>query len=175
MRVVEHRRHSLRQPSDPHLSREGVALARRVGATIGRFDRVVTSPKTRAVETAEALGFSVDETLNELAEMPDEVEPRLEAMELRSYADYVRAIERSRAMSRYAHRRAELMREELEHVPSGGRLLVISHAGVVEFSAAAARPKDAVSWGAPAGILEGARLSWERGKWVRGEVLRVPK
>ena len=175
MRVIEHRRHSRREPGDVHLSREGRALARRVAGTIGRFDRVVTSPKPRAVETAEALGFPVDATVPELAEMPDDVGLPDEPFGRRSFADYVRAVERSEAVAEYARRQAELMRKELAGLRDpDGRLLMVSHGGVIELGAAAARPVEARHWGEPLGLLEGVRLYLERGKWVRAEVLRVP-
>ena len=174
MRVLEHRRHSRRAPSDPHLSREGVALAHRVARTIGPFDRVVTSPKPRAVETAEALGFPVDATLPELAEMPDDAGLSVDSLGLRSFADYVRGVARSGAMARYADRQADLMLRELERLPENGRLLLISHGGVIEFGAAAARPREARAFGEMLGHLEGVRLILDRGRWVRGEVLRVP-
>jgi len=174
MRVIEHRRHSLREPGGPHLSREGIALARRVAPSIGRFDRVATSPKRRAVETAEALGLTVDATIEELAEMPDDAGLAVDTLGARSFADYVRGVTRSRGMAEYGRRQAGLMRRELERLPEGGRLLLISHGGVIEFGAVAARPKDARGWGPPVGHLEGVRLFLDRGRWVRGEILRVP-
>lgn len=174
MRVLEHRRHSQRAPSSPHLSPDGVALARRLARTIGPFDRVVTSPKPRAVETAEALGFSVDATLPELAEMPDDVGLAVDSLGRRSFADYVRGVARNRAMAKYARRQADLMRREVERLSENGRLLLVSHGGIIEFGAAAARPREARTFGEPLGYLEGVRLSFDRGAWVRGEVLRVP-
>jgi len=173
VRVLEHRRHSRRDPTDIHLSREGVELARRVAPTLGRFDRVVASPKPRAVETVQALGLSLDAVLPELGVMPDDAGLAGDAPSLRSFADYVRATERSEAAAEYAFRQATLMRAELARLPEGGRLLLVSHAGVIEFGAAAARPQEALSWGPPAGDLEGVRLFLDQGDWVRGEVLRV--
>jgi len=175
MRVVEHRRHSRRDPVGIHLNRAGVELARRVAPTLGRFDRVVASPKPRAVETAEALGFAVDAVLPELAVMPDDVGLAIDELNPRSFADYVRFTARSEAMAEYATNQANLMREELERLPDGARLLMVSHGGIIEFGAAAARARDAMTWGAPLGYLEGIRLSLQRGEWVRGEVLRTPK
>jgi len=174
MRVLEHRRHSRRETGGVHLSREGRALARRVAGTVGPFDRVVTSPKPRAIETAEALGFTVDATLDELAEMPDDVGLSDEALGNRSFVDYVRAVERSEEVAAYARRQAEVMRAQLARAPDpDGRLLLVSHGGIIELGAAAARPEDARAWGESLGYLEGVRLYWDRGKWVRGEVLRV--
>jgi broad specificity phosphatase PhoE len=174
MRVIEHRRHSLRDPAGIHLNRAGIALARRLAPTLGRFDRVVSSPKPRAIETAEALGFTVDAVVPELGVMPDDVGIAVDELHPRSFGDYVRLAERSEAMAEYAQQQATLMREELEQVRDGGRLLMVSHGGIIEFGAAAARPGDAVNWGEPVGYLDGIRLSLSRGGWVRGEVLRVP-
>ncbi len=173
MRVLEHRRHSRRDSTDIHLSREGVELARRVALTLGRFDRVVASPKPRAVETVQALGLSLDALLPDLGVMPDDAGLAVDAPSPRSFEDYVRATQRSEATAGYAFRQASRMREELACLPEGGRLLLISHTGVIEFGAASARPQDALSWGPPAGYLEGVRLFLDRGEWVRGEVLRV--
>lgn len=175
MRVVEHRRHSRRDPLGIHLNRVGVELARRIAPRIGPFDRVVTSPKPRAVETAQALGFTVDATLPELGMMPDDVGLSVDELHPRSFADYVQIADRSEAMAEYAAGQAKLMRDELERLPDGGRLLMVSHGGIIEFGAAAARPGDAMDWGEPLGYLEGIRLSLDRGKWVRGEVVRAPK
>jgi broad specificity phosphatase PhoE len=174
MRVVEHRRHSRRDPAGIHLNRAGLELARRIAPTLGAFDRVVTSPKPRALETAQALGFTVDAVLPELGVMPDDVGIAVDELHPRSFGDYVRLTERSEAMAEYAQQQAELMREELERLRDGSRLLMVSHGGIIEFGAAAARPSDAKSWGEPAGYLEGFRLSLSRGEWVRGEVLRAP-
>ena len=60
MAVIEHRRHSWREPPGQHLTQKGVELARRVGETMGRFDLVVTSDLPRAFETAIAMGYAVD-------------------------------------------------------------------------------------------------------------------
>jgi len=175
MRVIEHRRHSRRDPVGIHLNREGLELARHIAPTLGRFDRVVSSPKPRAVETVQALGFPVDALLPELAMMPDDVGLSIDELHPRSFADYVQIAGRSEAMAEYAQRQAALMCEELERLPDGGRLLMVSHGGIIEFGAAASRPQDAMTWGEPVGYLEGIRLTLSRGEWVGGEVLRTPK
>jgi len=173
MRIVEHRRHGHRDADGIHLSRDARDLARRLAPTLGRFDRVVASPKPRAVETAEALGGRVDAVLPDLAEMPDDRGLATGVGSARSFADYVRWTERSAVAGQYGRHLGELMRSELERLPDGSRLLMVSHGGVVEFSAAAARPHEAAGWGPPVGYLEGVRLSLEHGRWVRGEVLRT--
>src|SRR3979409_941396 len=67
MRELEVRRHSKRERPRQHLTRWGVALARRVGAGIEPFDLVVTSPLARCIETAFAMGFAVADVALPLA------------------------------------------------------------------------------------------------------------
>ncbi|MGA8542680.1 MAG: histidine phosphatase family protein [Thermoplasmata archaeon] len=164
----------MRDPSGVHLNAAGRALARRVAAGLPRFDRVVTSPRPRAVESAEALGLSVDAELPSLAEMPDDAAIPLDGLHPRTFEDYVELVERSPAVGAYARGQSERWRVELERVPDGGLLLLISHGGVIEFGAASALPRRARSWGPPLGYLEGVRLAWDGRRWASGEVLRVP-
>ena len=68
MRWLEVRRHSLTKKDaargrGSRLSVEGVALARLVGESLGPFGAVVTSASPRAIETAVAMGFAVDDTV----------------------------------------------------------------------------------------------------------------
>jgi hypothetical protein len=68
MRWLEVRRHShtkkdAAQSRGSHLSAEGVSLARLVGESLGPFALVVTSESPRAIETAVAMGFAVDDTV----------------------------------------------------------------------------------------------------------------
>jgi broad specificity phosphatase PhoE len=135
---------------------------------------VATSPRPRAVETAEAMGFPVSETLPWLAEMPDDVGISVDELLPRSFADYAKLAERSESMGDYARSMAERCRKELMGLPDGSRLLLISHGGIIEFSAVAALPDQANDWGPLVGYLEGFRLELEDGRWTRGDVLRVP-
>src|SRR5437868_14135501 len=67
MRLLEVRRHARRERPAQHLSQRGVEMARRLGKQLGPFDRVVSSPLARCVETAVAMGFAVDEDRPALA------------------------------------------------------------------------------------------------------------
>jgi broad specificity phosphatase PhoE len=175
MRTLEHRRHSRRDPGTIHLSTAGHALARRVGGGLGRFDRVVTSPKPRARETAEAMGRTVDAEVDSLGEMPDDRGISVDDQTPRTFADYVSLVARSEQMGAYGREQADRWRVELERVPDGGSLLMISHGGVIEFGAASAVSEAARGWGVALGYLEGVRLLWDGRRWVSGEVLRVPQ
>ena len=73
MRTLEIRRHTHRHVPQPHLSQQGVDLARRAGEGLGQFDRVITSTVPRAFETALAMGYAVDEQIEQLGLMSDVV------------------------------------------------------------------------------------------------------
>jgi broad specificity phosphatase PhoE len=173
MRSLIHRRHSLRSPGDVHLSPEGVALARRVGAGSGHFDRVVTSPKARAVETAQAMGYAVDAEWEELGSLPEPVARYLERESPSTFGEYVRSVTAVDGIRSAAEALAHRWAIELDRLPEGARVLMISHAGVVELGAAGALPDESVRWGPTVAPLEGVRLDRDRGHWVHGDVLRV--
>lgn len=173
MRALVHRRHSLREAGDAHLSPEGVALARRVGLLSGRFERVITSPKPRAVETALSMGYVVDAEWEELGSLPDPVGRFLDREAPSTFGDYVRWATAVHEVRAAATDLAERWGTELERIPDGRSLLMISHAGVIELGAAGALPDEAVRWGPTLAPLEGIRLGRERGRWVHGDVLRL--
>lgn len=172
MRSIDYRRHGQRDAGGVHLNATGAALARRLGADSGRFDRVVASPVPRAVETAEAMGGRVPETRVELATLGASVEAALGPIV--RWSDYAQAVRRSPAVARFARVQAALLEEIASALPEGGRALVVSHGGVLEIGAVAAVP-DAPhdTWGGPAGYCEGVRLLFETGRFVTGTPLRV--
>jgi broad specificity phosphatase PhoE len=174
MRSLVHRRHSLRTPGEVHLSPEGIALARKVGAGSGRFDRVLTSPILRAVETAEAMGYRVDERWESLGALAEPVGRFLDRERPSSFGEYVRWSTTVHEVRDAARQLARTWGEALDRLPDRSRVLMVSHAGVIELGAAGALPEAALQWGASLAPLEGVRLDRERGRWVRGEVLRVP-
>jgi broad specificity phosphatase PhoE len=173
MRVLEHRRHSRRDPSGVHLNVEGLALAQRVRREIGSFDRVLTSPRPRAVETAEALGFPHPEVVPALADVPEDVGLTPGEAVPTSFSGYLDRVTSSRSAREFANLQASLWAEALSSLPEGGRLLMISHGGIIEFGACGALPRAVASWGPPVGYLEGVRLEWNHSRWTGGQVLRV--
>src|SRR5512134_1948647 len=100
MKTIEIRRHSIRSKPGDHLNQPGVTLARLVGENLGPFDRVVTSTLPRAIETAIAMGFGVDE-LNELMSFSgDDVEREVPWPS--TPAEYAAVIRKGGAVARYA-------------------------------------------------------------------------
>jgi broad specificity phosphatase PhoE len=173
MRVLEHRRHGLRQKGQPHLLQKGVNQARLIGASMGTFARVVTSPMPRAIETAVAMGYAVDLELAELATVPDAVLEEITQEDLVAFSGAAAAIGRNGEAAQFARRQAELWHEILATVPDGGQILMISHGGLIELGAVAAVPELGKSGGDGLSCLEGVRLELDGDRWARGSVLRL--
>lgn len=172
MKILEVRRHSIRSAGGDHLSQSGIELAQKVGQGIGPFNFVATSALTRAFETAVAMGFAVTEQ-NELMNTYGGAVER-EAPWPMPYFHYSEIIKQEGAASQYAFRLMDYYLGILERVPQGGSALVINHGGVVELGVVACLPEvDFSTWGESVDYCEGARLFWDAGRFVNGEVLRV--
>ncbi|MDP9379241.1 MAG: histidine phosphatase family protein [Chloroflexota bacterium] len=177
MRLLEVRRHSLVR-DHVHLSQAGVDLARRVGARMGPFDRVVTSHVTRTLETAIAMGFAVDAQLVVLGEIGPEVWAEVGHHERwrwdKPFAAFARLVRQGGATASLGHAQVEAWRGIVRELPEGGRALVISHGRVIEAGAVTCFP-DAhhAAWGAPFDKCEGLRLAYHGDSWAAPELLRV--
>lgn len=172
MKTIEIRRHSIRSKPGDHLNQPGVTLARLVGQNLGPFDRVVTSTLPRAIETAIAMGFGVDD-LNELmSSYGSDVER--EAPWPLTIAEYARVVRKGKAAGEYAQRLVEYYTKLANYLMDGRAALVINHGGVAELGAVACLPDaDHFKWGSHFDFCEGIRLFWDNGKFVDGEILRV--
>lgn len=174
MKIIEIRRHSMRDPGGEHLNQQGVALARKVGSDIGPFDFVATSALPRAFETAIAMGFAVDEQ-DELMNSYGAAVER-EAPWPLPYFHYAEIVKQDGPASQYAYRLMDYYTGILSRIPEGGSVLAINHGGVVELGVVACLPDaDFSAWGESVDYCEGARLYWDDGRFTRGEVLRVTK
>jgi len=172
MRYLEVRRHTMRVKPGQHLSQAGVTLARRVGETIGPFDRVITSTAPRAFETAIAMGFAVDEQIEELGAVGKAAD--VEIGWPATFAEIARAIKQGPAAAKFARRQARLLRSIARVLPEGGSALIISHGGIVEAGAVACLPDaDHAAWGPHCDYCEGVRLYFDGKQFVGGEILRV--
>jgi len=173
MKTIEVRRHSIRQKPGDHLSQEGVTLARLVGENLGPFDRVVTSTLPRAYETAIAMGFAVGEFNELMSSYGSDVER--EAPWPLLLAGYAEVVSQGGAAAKYARRLAGFYNELAGYLAEGRAALVINHGGIAELGAVACLPEaDHAAWGSHFEPCEGIRLFWEDGKFVDGEILRVP-
>jgi broad specificity phosphatase PhoE len=174
MKTIEIRRHSMRSIPGVHLSQEGVSLARRVGQSLGPFERVMTSTLPRAFETAIAMGFAVGEQVELMSSYGDYVEQEVPWPQ--TFAAYAKAVKRDKAAARYAKQLTGYYAEIAYSLTENGAALVINHGGIVELGIVASFPDaDYESWGDAVDYCEGARLFWQDGKFVSAELLRVSK
>jgi broad specificity phosphatase PhoE len=182
MKWLEMRRHSHRKTGTggSQLSREGVALARALGATMGLFARVITTVSPRTRETAVAMGFAVDYELVPLNVEPDVYteaggNPWWEAPE--PFVALAELVAGGGAYSRYAHALASLCRDIMTALPDGEAALLIGHSGELESALVALFPDaDHAAWGRPFGPCEGARLTFsgEPERFTDIKLIRLP-
>lgn len=174
MKILEIRRHSIRSKPSGHLSQQGLNLARSVGQGLGPFDYVATSTLTRALETAIAMGFAVNEQTELMSTYGALVEA--EAPWPLPYFHYSEIIKRDGHAAKYAYQLFDYYNSIMNNIADGGSALMVNHGGVVELGVVACLPnEDYSTWGDEASYCEGARLYWENNKFVKGTVLRVPK
>ena len=175
MAYLEIRRHSKRERPSKHLSQEGVLLARDVGRRIGPFERVVCSSAWRAVETAVAMGFAVDEIRDELHMDRAEAALPTAVMDLARFDEFAEAA-KSGAARKYAEGLLEVWTQIARSLGKDGRGLVVGHGVTIELGAVVALPDaDHAAWGKGLSVCEGVRLEFTRGRVVGGEVLRIRK
>jgi broad specificity phosphatase PhoE len=177
MRTIELRRHSLRVRPNKHLSQEGVTLARRVGQGMGPFDLVVSSPLPRAFETAIAMGFAV-EAWYQPVQFEEQEWRALDKLlpEGTSFEERARLMIEEPLAARYADALVQQWQEFAERLPEGGSALVTTHGGYMDDSAVACLPHaNHGEWGDNFSHCEGIRLNFEAGRFVEGEILRVPR
>ena len=172
MRTLEVRGHVMRRKPSEHLSQDGINLARLVGEESGPPALVVTSNIPRAVETAIAMGFEVQETLEALGYLPDEV--YREVGWPSPFTQVACAVSASTAVAGFAREQAELWRSVVERIGDGERALIVTHDSFVELGAVAGVPQvDHGAWGEPIGYGEGVQLIFES-SLVGWEFHRLP-
>ena len=174
MRYLELRRHTMRQKPGSHLTQEGVSLARKTGETMGPFSKVVTSNLTRAVETAVAMGFAVDEEKELLGYYDEKIEE--EVRWNAGFKEFAEAIKRGKKTEKFARNLKSLLTEMAEKMSDNTNLLVISHGGLLEIAGVICFPQvDYSAWGGNFQFGEGIRLGFDGKHFVFCEILRVPK
>jgi broad specificity phosphatase PhoE len=145
--TVEVRRHSKRGDGKS-LSPEGIALAESAKATLlGRYQACYTSPKARARETLEALGFTTYKVVEAFATFPKEID---------DHDDHVRALQERTGCTRleaylaipathlvveaFGKRFFETVCELAAELRPKRNALAVSHGGSIEAAALAAMP-----------------------------------
>jgi broad specificity phosphatase PhoE len=151
-------------------------LARLVGESLGPFALVMTSASPRAIGTALAMGFAVDDTV----EFPSgyvhgEVEHHEQWRWPRPYRTYAELLGRSHGLASVAEAHRRIWTAIVEAVPDGAAALVIAHGGGIEPGLVACLPgADHDTWGGPFGHCDGARLGFDQGRFTEIQIRRAP-
>ena len=181
MRWLEVRRHSLTKKGlargrGSHLSAQGVALARAVGAELGPIAYVLTSAAPRAVETAIAMGLAVDDTVDlPSGYVPGEVEFHEQWTWDQPYRRYAELVARGSGLARVAQAHRAVWTRLVGQVDDDATALIVGHGGAIEPALVACLPgADYQGWGGLLGHCDGARLGFADGKFVDIAFRRAP-
>src|SRR5262249_15489848 len=156
----------------------GVALARRIGGEIGPFDLVLTSLVPRTLETAIAMGFAVNDQLEALGELSPEALEEIGHHERWAWEEpfitFAHFVRQGGATTRMGERQRKAWVRALDSVPSGGRVLIISHGRIIESGLVTCIPDgDFAAWGSSFRHCEGARITFAEGRFYGAQLLRV--
>ena len=178
MRWLEVRRHSLTKRSrgpGSSLSQEGVALARQVGRSLGPFAYVATSASPRAVETAVAMGYAIDETVDlPSGYVPGQIAHHDQWHWPQPYRRYAKLLAQAPRLAAVGDAHRALWTRLAAAAPEGAAVLVVCHGGGIEPALVTCLPHaDHASWGPPFGHCDGARLCFDRGSFVGVDFHRV--
>lgn len=162
MRYLEIRRHAFTKKGadrgrGSHLSQEGVAAARRVGAQIGPFAPLVSSDAHRTLETAIAMGFAVNDVTPFGAGYLGVVEHHDQWSWPSPYLRYRVLLATDATLAAAAAQELGLWRSVVAQVPDGESGLIVSHGGAIEPTLGPALPEcDHEAWGQPFADLDGS-------------------
>jgi broad specificity phosphatase PhoE len=185
MRTIEIRRHASTKKGEErgkgsHLSPEGVALARQIGGETSPFDLVLTSPAPRALETAIAMGFAVNDQLEALGDLSPAVLAEIGHHERWAWEEpfvtFAYFVRQGGPTTRMGERQRETWLRALESIRSGGRVLIISHGRIIESGLVTCIPDgDFAAWGASFHHCEGVRMTFAEGRFQGVQLLRVSR
>ncbi|MEU8322317.1 histidine phosphatase family protein [Nonomuraea sp. NPDC048881] len=181
MRWLDVRRHSLTKKGaargrGSHLSGDGIALARFIGSGVGPYERVVTSSSPRAVETAVAMGFAVDDTMEmPSGYVPGEIARHAQWGWTEPYRRLAEIIREGREAATVAETHRAIWADTVRDVAEGCSALLVGHGGAIELALAACFPDASHdSWGTSFAHCDGARLGFDDGRFVSIEFHRAP-
>ncbi len=169
-RWVELRRHSYTKKGAgrsrwTHLSPQGVDAARAEGARLRHVGYVGVSKSPRTLETAVAMGFVVDDTLDIVSAVV--VSGEVEFHESWGWPDpwsvYRERIDARPALAACAAAQLDIVQRAVDNVRDGQAVLLIGHGGWIEPTVVAAVDRDALEdWGPSFDHLEGVSLRVDR-------------
>ena len=172
MKFIEIRRHSKRERPSPHLTQEGVNLARKIGQTMGSYFRIYSSKAPRAIETAVAMGFAIDEICEEISMTPKDIEKEVKwGMNFEQYAN---VINKGYKTATYVKELAAFLLKLGRNIPDSKSILLLSHGGLIELATIGCVPDmNYATWGNALKECEGVVLTIKDNKFIEAEKLLV--
>ncbi len=172
MKILEFRRHSTRVKSSPHLIQEGVEKARKIGSTLGSYNLVISSNAPRAIETAVAMGYAVDQIREEISATPEKIEG--EVTWGMNFDQYNEVVKQGGKTADYVDKMATFVMDIAKLLDENESALVISHGGLIELLTIGCFPlEDYKQWGEPLDTCEGVRILIHNEEFEKIELLRV--
>ncbi|MEH6403581.1 MAG: phosphoglycerate mutase family protein [Sneathiella sp.] len=174
MKTIEVRRHAMRRKPGSHLSIEGIELANFAGTCMGEYDRVFTSTLPRSTETAIAMGYEVNECIDELGKLPEKILVKLAwPNTLQSIA---KVMETNADCSQFAKDQASIWFNCIRELPVDSRILIISHGGIIELGALGSIKRNiSTNLGSAFGYCEGFTLEYKDEECVGIEFELMPE
>ena len=186
VREIEIRRHAYTKKGaargkGTQLSAEGVAFARALSHDMGTFTRVLSSEIPRTLETAVAMGFAVDDSLEVPSNLMDaaiDVVGHHERCEWEQpWARFATLVRQPGPVANLGAWLRAIWEQNLVAVPDGERLLVISHGRTIEIGVIACLTDlsiaDFAMWGESLHHGEGIRMSYDHGRFTHPRVIRT--
>lgn len=168
MKTLEVRRHSLTKKGPARergslLSVEGVRAARSVGEALPDFGYVLTGPDRRHTETAIAMGYAVDETVEwPSGYVAGVVEHHDQWRWSQPFVRYAELLRMSPALRDVAQTHLGHWRRAVDQVGDREAALVVSSGGSIEpVLVAALSAGDLAGWGSALHQLDGATLTFD--------------
>lgn len=163
----------MRAKPNLHISPQGIALAKWVGANQLNFDFVVTSDLKRAIQTAQAMGHKVNHTEPDLGFLPAPIFKHV------GWPVPLKRVAQSMshpATAAYAQNQLCMWQNIITQTPKDGNALIITHGLIIELAMVASMPNSIhKDWGQAIGYCEGIRLTFDGENFTKFEILRVPK
>ena len=170
MKTIEIRRHAERHKPGDNLNARGVARARNASARDREFALVVTSPVARAIQTAVAMGHSVDEEDWTMASMGGALDDFPWDV---SFAAMQQEIRANPVAGAWATRQTAQLRYWLSRIEPGEAVLVVNHGGIAEVGIIGLLgDADTAPLGSSFDTCEGARLELDGDRVVGVTMLR---
>lgn len=169
-KTIEIRRHAERHKPGDNLNARGIARACNASARDREFALVVTNPIARAIQTAVAMGHSVDEEDWAMAAMGRALDGFPWDV---SFAAMQEAIETDPIPRAYATWLTAELRSWLSRIQPGEALLIVSHGGIAEVGIIGLLGDvDVSTLGSSLDTCEGARLEVDGDEVVSVRMLR---